>query len=421
MSRKFLAFLAIISFLIPFSGCNNAAVESGINLETSISLTEETSDTAEQKFIGQIDYDNKISLSIFATDKVVDVRYMKDETESTVISHTMFADDYIVQKHSENNQEFLIIAEPIIGATYPATIITIVNGEPMILSNLEDFDDNEKYMGLFYCMEGDLICDRGESVSVGATNIIPYYWNSGTNNFHSYELSQISIGELDKLDKDEIVYDKNAIDSIYKRSNGLVHVNYKESDMEYSQTYVFENEKLRLYNFDTDLKYGFFLENFCITPDKNVQQEIFIDNVKHLNNYNENELTINSENAMSNLIDALVMSEKWREEFKLICSGMAALNQEAYYQITLSTENEFSYSSIGVFWVNAASGTIYLKFDPILDAEGYFSEFSNDIPKADGRTRLIAFPAYPSKPAEPTAEEIPLEKPNSFTILCGII
>ena len=147
--------------------------------------------------------------------------------------------------HSENNQKFLIIAEPIIGGAYPATIITIVNDKPMILSNLEDLDDNEKYMGLFYSIEGDLICDRGEGVSIGAANIIPYYWNSSTNSLRLYELSQINIGDLDELDKDEIISDKNNIDSIYKRSNGLVHVNYKEPEIEYSRTYVLENERLK--------------------------------------------------------------------------------------------------------------------------------------------------------------------------------
>ncbi len=267
MSRKILAFLATMIILIPFGGCNNDAVEPDINIGTSVSLVEECSDTAEQKFISQIDYDNKISLSVFAIDNLVEVRYIKDEAESTVISHTMFADNYIVKRYSENNQEFLIIAEPIIGAAYPATIITIVNDNPIILSDLEDFDDNEKYRGLFYCIEGDLICDRGQSVSVGATNIIPYYWNSNTNDFHSYELSLISIDELDELDKDEIVLNKDDIDSVYKRSNGLIHVNYKEPDTEYSRTYVFENGKLRPYNFDTDFKYGFFLEDFVIAPD----------------------------------------------------------------------------------------------------------------------------------------------------------
>lgn len=257
MSRKLLVFLAAMIILIPFSGCNNDAVEPDMNFGTSVSLMEECSDAAEQKFISRIDYDNKISLSVFAIDNVVEVRCMKGKTESTVISHTMFADNYIVQRHSENNQEFLIIAEPIIGAIYPATIITIVNDKPIILSDLEDFDDNEKYRGLFYCIGGNLICDRGQSVSVGATNIIPYYWNSNTDDFQSYDLSLISIDELDELDKDEIVSDKNAIDSIYKRSNGLVHVNYKEPE-EYSRTYVLENEELRMYDLDTDLKYGFF-------------------------------------------------------------------------------------------------------------------------------------------------------------------
>ena len=120
--------------------------------------------------------------------------------------------------------------------------------------------------------------------------------------------------------------------------------------------------------------------------------EIPIEHEEYLGNYDENEFAVSSEKAMSDLIDALVTSEKWWEEFKLNYSGMAVLEQEAYYQITLSTENEFSYSNIGVFWVNADSGAIYLKFDPTLDAEGYFSELSGDIPKEDSRTRLIAFP-----------------------------
>lgn len=119
--------------------------------------------------------------------------------------------------------------------------------------------------------------------------------------------------------------------------------------------------------------------------------EIFIDNVKYLNNYNEIDFTINSESAMSNLIDLLVKSEKWQENFKLICTGMVDLEGEVFYQITLSTENDFSYSDIGIFWVNADNGRTYLKFDPTLDARGYFSEFSVNIPEDDYRTRLILF------------------------------
>lgn len=385
--------LVIVLFAL-CSGCNKNDVESNINNispETSTLSIEDYSEAIGENIIGQINHGNKTSLFVVATDNVIDVRYMKDGTESTVISHTMFSDDYIVQKHFENNQEFLIIAEPIIGAAYPATIVTLINDRPIILSELDDFDDNEKYTGLFYCTDGDLICDRGDSVSVGSTNIIPYYWNNSTNNFHSYELSQISIDELYELDKDEIVSNKNDIESIYKRSNGLVHVNYKESDIEYSQTYVLENEKLRPYNFDTDFGYGFFLENFCITPDKKVQQEIFIDNAKHLNNYNENEFTINSEEAMSNLIDLLIESEKWQENFKLICSGIVDLDGAVFYQITLSEENDFSYSDISIFWVNADNGLTYLKFDPTLDTRGYFSEFAVNVPEDDYRTRLILF------------------------------
>lgn len=120
--------------------------------------------------------------------------------------------------------------------------------------------------------------------------------------------------------------------------------------------------------------------------------EIFIDHAEVINDSDENEFAINSEKAMSDLIDALVLSEKWQEDFKLICSDMVTLNQEAYYQITLNSENEYLYSAIATFWINANSGAICLKFDPTLDNKGYFSEFSGDIPEDDGRTRLIVFP-----------------------------
>lgn len=120
--------------------------------------------------------------------------------------------------------------------------------------------------------------------------------------------------------------------------------------------------------------------------------ELFVDYAEVLNDHSENEFAVTSEEAMSDLIDALVICEKWREDFKLICSGMMTLNKEAYYQITLSTENDFSYSNVGAFWVSANSGMIYLRFDPTLDAGGYFSEFADNISGNDNRTRLIAFP-----------------------------
>lgn len=122
------------------------------------------------------------------------------------------------------------------------------------------------------------------------------------------------------------------------------------------------------------------------------QTEIFTEHAEILTDYDVNDLPVRSEQAMSDLIDALILSEKWLEEFKLICSDMVTSDQEAYYQITLNTENEYLYSRIATFWVNANSGAIYLEFDPTLDNKGYFSEFSGDIPEDDFRTRLIAFP-----------------------------
>lgn len=127
------------------------------------------------------------------------------------------------------------------------------------------------------------------------------------------------------------------------------------------------------------------------TPAKNtiVSDEIFIDNAEYLNNYNENEFRINSEMAMADLIDLLIEAEKWQDNYKLICSGMVTLECESYYQITLSTENSFSYSDVGTFWINADSGMIYLRYDPTLDTNGYFSEFAINISEDDYRTRLI--------------------------------
>ncbi|MCM1334926.1 MAG: hypothetical protein NC084_09930 [Bacteroides sp.] len=101
---------------------------------------------------------------------------------------------------------------------------------------------------------------------------------------------------------------------------------------------------------------------------------------------------VSAEAAASALIDALVSSEKWREDFRLIDNGTTVSEGETYYQITVGTENEFSYSAVGRFWVSADSGAIYLRFDPTLDEGGCFSEYAENIPEDDGNTRLIPFP-----------------------------
>ncbi len=120
--------------------------------------------------------------------------------------------------------------------------------------------------------------------------------------------------------------------------------------------------------------------------------EIFTEQAEVLTDYDVNDFPVRSEQAISDLIDTLIASNKYRDDMKWILTEMVTLDQEAYYQITLSTENEYLYSAIATFWVNANSGTIYLKFDPTLDKKGYFSEYSGNIPENDGRTRLIAFP-----------------------------
>lgn len=117
----------------------------------------------------------------------------------------------------------------------------------------------------------------------------------------------------------------------------------------------------------------------------------FIDDAEYYNTYDASKFALSSDEAMSDIIDILISSEKWKNGFKLICTGTAALNMDMFYQITLSDENDFTCPRIAVFWVDTQSGEVYLKFDPTLDSTGLFSEFSSNISESDLRTRLISF------------------------------
>ena len=86
---------------------------------------------------------------------------------------------------------------------------------------------------------------RGDGVSIGSHNVIPYYWNDESSDFVPYEVREISTEKLKALDSQHAVEDIGNISSVYQRDNELVHVNYfvpeeTESDalITASRTYV---------------------------------------------------------------------------------------------------------------------------------------------------------------------------------------
>ena len=113
---------------------------------------------------------------------------------------------------------------------------------------------------------------RGEGVSIGSHNVIPYYWNDEAADFVPYAVKEIGLDEFKALDTQNVVEDLNNVVSVFRRDNGLVHVNYNLSDdtslntlITASRTYVQTESGLRKYDFDKDASYGFFLECLQIT------------------------------------------------------------------------------------------------------------------------------------------------------------
>ena len=178
-----------------------------------------------------------------------------------------------VVRHKENGAEFLIIYfAGAVGRGYPATIITMMDGEPVILSEF-DPDDAEYYSGLFYYSAYDLIGDRGVGISAGSNSFIPYHFDGKA--FVPYRLHEIRQEYLHELDADKVVPDLYSSVSVYFRENGLVHVNYREmSECEdvrmgdnspiASLTFVYENGKLRKYDQKHEEQYGFYIEKLPI-------------------------------------------------------------------------------------------------------------------------------------------------------------
>ena len=174
--------------------------------------------------------------------------------------------------HNENGAEFLIIYYAgAVGRGYPATIITMKDGEPTILS--ESDPDDAEYNGLFYYSAYDLIGDRGVGISAGCNNFIPYHWDG--EGFVPYRLHEIRKEYLHELDTDKVVPNLYSAVSVFFRENGLVHVNYREmSECEdvrmgdnspiASLTFVYENGKLRRYDHEHGEQYGFYIEKLPV-------------------------------------------------------------------------------------------------------------------------------------------------------------
>ena len=174
--------------------------------------------------------------------------------------------------HKENGAEFLIIYYAgAVGRGYPATIITMKDGEPAILSDNDP--DIAEYNGIFYYPAYDLIGERGVGISAGSNSFIPYHWDG--ESFVPYRLHEIRKEYLHELDTDKVVPDIYSAVSVFFRENGLVHVNYRDmSECEdvrmgdnspiASLTFVYENGKLRKYDQESEEQYGFYIEKLPV-------------------------------------------------------------------------------------------------------------------------------------------------------------
>ena len=175
--------------------------------------------------------------------------------------------------HTEEGVQFLIVYEKgAVGRGFPATVMTIKDGSPVTLS-LYEYDSGE-YPALYYYPAAGLVCMRGAGTTIGSNNVIPYHWDG--NGFVPYRLRRITAEQLAELDTGNAVINASSAASVYRRENGLVHVNYLEmSELKEAQsvsddpiasiTYVYEDGKLRRFNAEKDIKYGFFNEHLPVT------------------------------------------------------------------------------------------------------------------------------------------------------------
>lgn len=172
--------------------------------------------------------------------------------------------------YTDNGKEFIIATHHAMGNALPADIIANINGNYVDYQIFSDASETNVDKMLFW--NGYTVCKRGNGVSIGIHNVIPCYWNEKVGIFRKYELHEITLDELRELDTGNIVPDADKAISIYKRENGLVHVNYLEvyedsisnPPQNASKTYVITDDGLRKYDFDKDQKYGVFIERLTV-------------------------------------------------------------------------------------------------------------------------------------------------------------
>ncbi len=198
---------------------------------------------------------------------VYDYWFFDGTEESLILSSSVGNAGF--RKKTFCGEDFLIVYDDIIGHAYPANIAAIIDGKPKILSVI---DYESEYSGLFYSPLGEIVCMRGDGVSIGSHNVIPYYWNDESSDFVPYEVREISTEKLKALDSQHAVEDIGNISSVYQRDNELVHMNYfvpEETEPDAlitaSRTYVLTRTGLRGYDYNNDATYGFFLECLPVT------------------------------------------------------------------------------------------------------------------------------------------------------------
>lgn len=219
--------------------------------------------------LGIIDNGFGAAIAVILHDgNVYDYWFFDGGEESLFLTSTVYNGSF--SQKTFDGESFLIVSAQVIGHAYPSDIAAIIGGKPKILSVIED--ESIEYSGLFYSPRGEIVCMRGDGISIGAHNVIPYYWNKETEEFLPYAVKEITAEELNAVDSQNVVENIDNIISIYRRDNGLVHVNYHASDdlalnpLEMvSKTYVQTEAGLREYDFDIDAAYGFFMECLSVT------------------------------------------------------------------------------------------------------------------------------------------------------------
>ena len=125
------------------------------------------------------------------------------EGKARLVLSSKISDDVSSVVYTEDGVSFLVMFENIVGGAMPASIVTLQNGEPLILSEY----DGEASPRLWWCPYGEMICKRGNGVSAGSVNVIPYHWDKDSNAFVPYKLTEITKDELHELDIQGIVPD----------------------------------------------------------------------------------------------------------------------------------------------------------------------------------------------------------------------